>query len=295
MIVTTRFPQTAARRFMSEPDCAQWEQRLHIYGLDLRNLPAVEAFATRLLECESSLDIVVHNAAQTIQRPPGFYQELLRQEQQPLDSLPPSLSAVVKEPTRELSPIDATSLMPAARDVLPLNDLHDWEERADSRNKNSWLLPLEEVSTQELLEVQLVNSIAPFVLNARLKPLLVRSPHARRFIVNVSAMEGQFARHKTEFHPHTNMAKAALNMMTHTSAAAYAREGIYMNAVDTGWVTDENPTPIRLRKQQELGFFAPLDIVDGMARIYHPIAAGINEPQEPIYGQFLKDYTACKW
>ena len=74
-----------------------------------------------------------------------------------------------------------------------------------------------------MLEVQLVNSVAPFVLNSRLKPLLMRSPFARRFIVNVSAMEGQFRRHKTVFHPHTNMAKAALNMMTRTSAKTTRR------------------------------------------------------------------------
>jgi NAD(P)-dependent dehydrogenase (short-subunit alcohol dehydrogenase family) len=108
-------------------------------------------------------------------------------------------------------------------------------------------------------------------------------------------MEGQFARHKTIFHPHTNMAKAALNMMTHTSAPGYARDGIYMNAVDTGWVTDENPTAKRLRKQEELGFFAPLDIIDGMARVYHPIAAGVENEETPFFGKFLKDYAPCKW
>jgi NAD(P)-dependent dehydrogenase (short-subunit alcohol dehydrogenase family) len=160
---------------------------------------------------------------------------------------------------------------------------------------NSWLLRLDEVDTQELLEVQLVNSIAPFVLNSRLKPLMIRSPHARRFIVNVSAMEGQFGRHKSPFHPHTNMAKAALNMMTHTSGADYVKDRIYMNSVDTGWVTDENPTEKRERKQDEQGFFAPLDIVDGMARIYHPIAQGVNCAEEPLYGQFLKDFKPCRW
>ena len=150
-------------------------------------------------------------------------------------------------------------------------------------------LPLEDVTAREMLEVQLVNAIAPTLLNARLKPLMLNSPFERRFIVNVSAMEGQFSRHKTIFHPHTNMAKAALNMMTHTSAAGYAKDGIYMNSVDTGWVTDENPTAKRLRKQEELGFFAPLDIIDGMARIYHPIALGVENEETPLFGKFLKD------
>jgi NAD(P)-dependent dehydrogenase (short-subunit alcohol dehydrogenase family) len=295
VLLTTRFPHAAARRFEAEPDSADWLERLQIYGLDLRNLPAVEAFAARLLEQESSLEIVVHNAAQTIQRPAGFYQELLAQEESPQDRL--SAAALQRVVAAAPTLHDPGSMLPALNlvDVLPLDQLHDREERVDSREVNSWLLPIESVSAREMLEVQLVNSVAPFLLNGRLKPLLLRSPFERRFIVNVSAMEGQFSRHKTVYHPHTNMAKAALNMMTHTCAAGYARERIYMNSVDTGWVTDENPTPMRLRKQAELGFFAPLDIVDGMARIYHPIALGIEDPQTPFYGQFLKDYAPCKW
>ena len=154
---------------------------------------------------------------------------------------------------------------------------------------------MDEVGAQEMLEVQLVNSVAPFLLNSRLKPLMTRSPFGRRFIVNVSAMEGQFYRHKTVYHPHTNMAKAALNMMTRTSGDDYAKDGIYMNSVDTGWVTEENPGDRRVHKQENLGFYPPLDIIDGMARIYQPIAEGINNQETPVYGKFLKDYGECRW
>ena len=178
---------------------------------------------------------------------------------------------------------DGSALLPAAPslrrtrsplDILPADALEDNEERADSRTTNSWLLRLDDVSAPEMLEVQLVNSVAPFLLNSRLKPLLLRSPFARRFIVNVSAMEGQFQRHKTVFHPHTNMAKAALNMMTRTSGEDYARDGIYMNSVDTGWVTDENPTPKRTRRQEESGFFPPLDIYRRHGAHLSPDCAG---------------------
>lgn len=49
-------------------------------------------------------------------------------------------------------------------------------------------------------------------------------------------MEGKFGQpHKNDRHPHTNMAKASLNMMTLTIASSYAEEGIFVNAVDTGW------------------------------------------------------------
>lgn len=303
VMVVTRFPCAAARRFEAEEDSAEWLDRLRIFGLDLRDIPSVEAFADKLLAEEPSLDILVHNAAQTIQRPLGFYQNLLSQERNPEQTLSAAARSRVLQTLPSTVELDATALLAGnlagatemVPDLLPLDTLHDREERVDSRDTNSWLLPLEDVSAREMLEVQLVNSVAPALLNARLKPLMTRSPFERRFIVNVSAMEGQFARHKTIYHPHTNMAKAALNMMTHTSAPGYARDGIYMNAVDTGWVTDENPTAKRLRKQEELGFFAPLDIIDGMARIYHPIASGVESQETPFFGKFLKDYAPCKW
>jgi NAD(P)-dependent dehydrogenase (short-subunit alcohol dehydrogenase family) len=90
------------------------------------------------------------------------------------------------------------------------------------------------------------------------------------------------------------MAKAALNMLTRTSAAEYARDGIYMNSVDTGWVSNENPFEQRT-KQQEQGFCPPLDVVDGMARLYDPIVRGLQEPDEPLFGLYLKDYASCSW
>ncbi|MBC8103908.1 MAG: SDR family oxidoreductase [Cytophagales bacterium] len=300
VIVTTRFPHAAARRFHAESDSARWADRLHLYGLDLRNIPAVESFARHLLLAEPHLDILIHNAAQTIRRPPGFYQDLVAQELNPQDTL--SLKArglVLQGAPSTLAISDSSvllpSVLPTVKDVLPADTLEDHEERADSRDRNSWLLRLDEVGAPEMLEVQLVNAVAPFLLNSRLKALLMRSPHARRFIVNVSAVEGQFTRHKTVFHPHTNMAKAALNMMTRTSGEDYARSKIYMNSVDTGWVTDENPAPKRTRLQEDEGFFPPLDIVDGMARIYHPIALGIESEEEPFFGRFLKDYAPCPW
>ncbi|NOT29476.1 MAG: SDR family oxidoreductase, partial [Planctomycetes bacterium] len=167
-------------------------------------------------------------------------------------------------------------------------------QQIDLRKVNSWRLRLAEVSTPELLEVQLVNAIAPFVLNARLKPLMERVPTRDKHIVNVSAVEGQFARGtKTDKHPHTNMAKAALNMLTRTSASDYLRSGIHMNSVDTGWVTDEDPAEHALRKERD-GFQPPLDVVDGAARVCDPIVSGFNSGRH-VYGLFLKDYAPAAW
>lgn len=323
VLVSTRFPRDAALRYARELDYSDWKDRLQIYGLDLRHTPSVEAFARHLLASEERLDFVIHNACQTVRRPRGFYRHLMDAELGPSSTVPAAARPLLESyesmrsaASRELtdrntlaSPPLAIGLHSAALSQVAVSeqDLQEGQalfphgkldanlQQVDLRQVNSWRLPLDQVSTIELLEVQLVNAIAPFVLNARLKPLMLRQRTFDKHIVNVSALEGQFyRRYKTDKHPHTNMAKAALNMMTRTSAADYAKDGIFMNSVDTGWVTDEDPAEIAARKTAENGFHPPLDIVDGAARIVDPILDGINTGRH-VWGQFLKDYRPTSW
>ncbi len=183
----------------------------------------------------------------------------------------------------------------SVQEVFPEGHLDADLQQVDLRTTNSWRYRLGEVPTPELLEVQLVNAVAPFILCSRLSHMMRRDNTGQKHIVNVTAMEGKFYRFsKPDRHPHTNMAKAALNMLTHTSASDLAKDGIYMNAVDTGWVTDEDPAQMTAEKQAVHDFQPPLDIVDGAARICDPFFDGILTGKHWC-GKFLKDYMPIDW
>jgi NAD(P)-dependent dehydrogenase (short-subunit alcohol dehydrogenase family) len=323
VVVTTRFPIDAAARYAREADYLSFKDRLEVYGLDLRHTPSVEALCKHLNESLPRLDFILNNACQTVRRPPAFYAHMMEAERTGVPALTAEARHLLEghQKLRQAShaqgaPLARTdgAVLPDSAELSQLALLPDEKEEAgpglhlfpagaldqdlqqvDLRGRNSWRLRLDEVSAVELLEVQLVNAVAPFLLNARLRGLMERTPGREKHIVNVSAMEGQFYRSfKTDKHPHTNMAKAALNMMTRTSAKDYVQSGIHMNAVDTGWITDEDPAEIAVRKVEEHGFHPPLDVVDGAARIVAPLFDGLLTG-EHVWGLFLKDYKPIPW
>jgi NAD(P)-dependent dehydrogenase (short-subunit alcohol dehydrogenase family) len=282
--ITTRFPKDAARRFAAMPDSSDWLNRLNIVGIDLRQVGQVVALADAVA-ADGPLDILINNAAQTVRRSPDAYALLIAGEAAELPAAPR-----VRElgGAHDLHP--GTTLALAARGT----EIDAGGLIPDPVAHNSWTQPVEEIDPVEMLEVQLCNTTAPFILISRLRASLAASPARRTYVVNVSAMEGSFGRgYKGPGHPHTNMAKAALNMLTRTSARELLeRDRILMTSVDTGWITDERPQPTRARLA-DAGFHAPLDLADGAARVYDPIVRG--EAGEDVHGVFLKDYAPTHW
>ena len=315
--ITTRFPRDAVRRFTSLPDSADWISRLKVVGIDLRD-PAQVIGLAEDVAASGPLDILVNNATQTVRRSPGAYQPLADAELAPLPDGPlpelvtfghtndqhplalarsvtahPVLAAAAaraEELTEQAMAPGSSSLERLAGGTAIdagglVPDLHD---------VNSWTQQVDEVDPLEMLEVQLANTTAPFILISKLRAAMAASGARRTYVVNVSAMEGVFGRaYKGPGHPHTNMAKAAVNMLTRTSAQEmFETDRILMTSVDTGWITDERPHPTKVRLAEE-GFHAPLDLVDGAARVYDPIVRG--EAGEDVFGVFLKDYQPSAW
>jgi NAD(P)-dependent dehydrogenase (short-subunit alcohol dehydrogenase family) len=379
VIVTSRFPCDCARRYAREPDFDEWKDRLHIYGIDFRDMRRVEMFCDHLLATQDRLDVLINNACQTIRRPAAYYHPLLEHEADTIDAIEdfvlstsrssssgdgndcgggsgggsggsskrargtstaeglrtvlannfallesthraqqrfleeggpshvektsPQGSTIATSAAQSQMVLLPEDVLSAAELPLPKDAIDANGQQLDLRKRNTWIMKMEEIQTPELAEVFAINAIAPFVLNSRLAPLMRRCDGAggeggadARFIVNVSAMEGKFYRVKSAYHPHTNMAKAALNMMTRTSAEDLAKPGsrIFMTAVDTGWINDENPVEKAAKYAKTHNFQTPLDEVDAAARILDPVAVGVNEGKL-LFGVFLKDYFETEW
>ncbi|MFI8770170.1 SDR family NAD(P)-dependent oxidoreductase [Streptomyces sp. NPDC053792] len=317
--ITTRFPKDAIRRFKAMEDSADWMHRLEVVGIDLRDPAQAVALADQMTEA-GPLDILINNATQTVRRLPSAYAALVDGEAAPLpagelpahhvigafnsgavgelvsgSSLPVGASGLEAQQVSDLALVAGNASIARHLDGTAIDAGGLVPDVVDT---NTWVQSIEQISPVELLETQLCNYTAPFILISKLRPVMAeaakKAASGRAYVVNVSAMEGVFSRgYKGAGHPNTNAAKAAMNMVTRTSGQEmFETDGILMTSVDTGWITDERPHFDKLRLA-EAGFHAPLDLVDGAARVYDPVVRG--EAGEDLYGCFLKDYAPANW
>ncbi|MFO7721048.1 MAG: SDR family NAD(P)-dependent oxidoreductase, partial [Gillisia sp.] len=227
VVATTRFPADSAIRFSKEDDFQEWGHRLKIHGLDLRHIPSVEIFCNYIEQKYDRLDILINNAAQTVRRPAGFYQHLMVKETMPVSELPLRAQDLLEnhihclqelkslaegtgnnqnlpvtwhgpEPGIGLRSSAELSQIPysfdnslSVKEVFPEGQLDADLQQVDLRKTNSWRLKLGEIETTEMVEVQLVNAVAPFVLCNRLSALMKKENTGKKHIINVSAMEGK--------------------------------------------------------------------------------------------------------
>ncbi|MET7289210.1 SDR family NAD(P)-dependent oxidoreductase [Streptomyces sp. NPDC005573] len=314
--ITTRFPKDAIRRFKAMDDSAEWMHRLEVVGIDLRDPAQAVALADQVADA-GPLDILINNATQTVRRLPSAYAALVDGESAALPAgelpahhvigafnsgavdglaaLPVGTSGIAAQKVADLALVAGNASIARHLDGTAIDAGGLLPDVVDS---NTWVQSIDQISPVELLETQLCNYTAPFILISKLRPVMAeaakKAASGRSYVVNVSAMEGVFSRgYKGAGHPNTNAAKAAMNMVTRTSGEEmFQTDRILMTSVDTGWITDERPHYDKLRLAEE-GFHAPLDLVDGAARVYDPIVRG--EAGEDLYGVFMKDYAPGKW
>lgn len=309
VITTTRFPADCLSRYEKEADYGNWKEKLSVFALDFRVVSHVEKFIEYLLTSLPRLDILINNAAQTVRRPPIFYKHLINKEMRHFDD------KNIKGERTELSVINSQMLFqnPIVTDcvscltqiplingdeivdseLFPLNKYDKDGQQEDRRSENSWSLKIDDIDVVEMYEVMYINMITPFLFNSRLKKIMGKGG-VPSYIINVTAMEGNFYDpEKNANHVHTNMAKAALNMMTRTAAQDYARSNIYMNSVDVGWITNEKPYPLSQKAEERKSKMA-IDEIDGAARILDPIYKGYND-KEYEYGKLYKNYHIYPW
>ncbi|MDE7121994.1 MAG: SDR family oxidoreductase [Oscillospiraceae bacterium] len=275
VIAITRYPKSALENYMQEPDYQDFWDRLTVIGFDLMRVDRMQELIANIVQvCHGKLDILINNAAQTVKKSNAYYAELTAHEN------------TLQLESKSLVPI---AVPVADFSIMPSVQVTDYSETPDS---NSWVRKPEEISPQELLEVQLINVTAPFLLTNGLKQYLTHDPDCNKFVINVSSVEGRFnTKQKLARHVHTNMAKASLNMMTHSIASDFAKDKIFVYSCDPGWVSNQFPPEYAVSK----GFKPYLDYEDGAARVLYPVTLNLNNPKVKDSGMFYKDFRIIEY
>eukprot|EP00930_Biecheleria_cincta_P070895 TRINITY_DN58473_c0_g1_i1.p1 TRINITY_DN58473_c0_g1~~TRINITY_DN58473_c0_g1_i1.p1 ORF type:complete len:564 (-),score=94.61 TRINITY_DN58473_c0_g1_i1:218-1909(-) len=321
VLTTTRFPSDCALRYSKEADFESWRERLEVCGpLELSDMRLVERWCDQLAMRFPRIHVLINNAAQTLTRRDGWEVRMANLEYSATTALPAIAQGLLRRPAQLAAPPESRSLTDAAGNSavvpapapscdetvwleavqdFPEGQLDESRQPLDLSPVNSWSRGLGEIPTLELLQTLAANTAAPFIMCSRLASNLAAPSENDPFghIINVSAMEGKFnAKFKSAGHPHTNMAKAALNMLTMTSAPELFRRRVLMNCVDTGWVTDMAPRGVgNVAASRETFVAPPLDEIDGAARCLDPIFSHLKDASWLVRGKFFKNYYISQW
>ena len=275
VIAVTRYPKSALESYMQEPDYEFFKDRLTIIGFDLMRVDRIYELIAKVEElCGGKLDILVNNAAQTVKKSNDYYAALTVRES--------SLALASSSLYQMALPDSSFSIMPSIEPV----------DYSETDRDNSWVRKPEDISPQELLEVQLINVTAPFMLTNGLRHCLANGDSHNRFVINVSSVEGRFnTKQKLARHVHTNMAKASLNMMTHSIASDFAGDRIFVYSCDPGWVSNQFPPGYEISQE-----FEPyLSYDDGAARVLYPVTLHLTDEKINDNGLFYKDYKIIQY
>lgn len=310
VIVTSRYPQDAWTKYLEEADYLQWKDRLRIVGADFR---AAKDVFDLVVEVEAileswgtqKLDILINNAAQTLTDPIEKEQASIRRERILLESSRDNhLVAETQYEPRVRGGQSIRYLTSQRTERLVEDTLHHQQEGVSldvtTTFKSSWAQGISEIPYEDVISAHSVNTFVPFILLRELLPLLRGPPKSSlqgtrpiAYVINVSSREGISERNiasgtKAGHHVHTNMSKAALNMLTETEAAkTWKEDKVSINAVDPGYMSAD---PMWMEMVGRSGQACPLGWEDGAARVLWPVAKGEAEGVA-IWGRFLKHFA----
>ncbi len=326
--ITTRFPRDAVRRFSALPDAGDWLHRLRVVGIDLRDPAQVIGLADSVA-AQGPLDILINNAAQTVRRSPGAYSLLADAELQPLPDGPlPEMETfghtVDPHPQALQASVDSHPLLSVAalgaRSQSRGTGAHRGRPRTardgtglvlagEARGRHGDRRGRTRAGREPRQQLGAVRGSGRSAGDARgaarqhdravpahqpaagVDGRVAVAPEVRRERLRdggtvLPALQGS----RPPAHEHGE--GRAEHADPYERGEMLETDGILMTAVDTGWITDERPHYTKVRLAEE-GFHAPLDLVDGAARVYDPIVRG--EAGEDIHGVFLKDYEPSPW
>lgn len=269
VIGTTRFPQFTWYNYAKQPDFDEWKDKLVIYKCDFLNINKVHEMIVYLKT--HNISIIINNACQTIKASPIYYEKLTCVEE--------SIKCLTYEGNISTEAnITGDELIQIGK-VIEFNNFDDVLD-IPIKDQSSWVKHIGDIDPGEIMEATVINQMVPTLIINSLKNELVGD----KFIINVTCLEGTFNCNKTGAHPHTNMCKAAMNMLIRT---LFEEGDLNVYSIDPGFVSGVNP---------QMNHY-PLSTDDASAQILYPIIQFYKGKRLPksIEWCHIRGYQPTAW